>query len=455
VLAVDATRLASVASWTDRYGAGAAGVARLLRPAAPAPVRVVAGTLAVRVTLTAAPPGTPVYLLVDLTGPDGLPVSVRYGPLAPGAQRLTSSAPQCARSPGCRLDGFSLTTGFATNGVPLNPPGPGLDLTLNDVSGLDPATLRDPSRSRPTADPGAAGPVLTAAADGLRIAVPAADQLLSGVRREARVYLVDAPDPVPVVLAGGLTDAGLAGAPSVDLFGSDLVPVRVAGQVAALPRLGSSGALVDLDYAQLLTTGAAAGAVPQVWLAPSAPSSIVDTLTRAGLRLTSTDSIAAGETRYADSGPAVALRFQLLGAVLAVVLAAAGLVLVAAVERGPRGEELAAMRVQGMRPAPARAAAVGGYAWLAGAAVLTGLLVAPLDRLVTGANLPPFADDWRVLPPPGPRWPSAALLAAALGIVLLVGAAVAVAGHNLNRALNRDSRVACRSGAQPTIDGSR
>jgi len=39
--------------------------------------------------------------------------------------------------------------------------------------------------------------------------------------------------------------------------------------------------------------------------------------------------------------------------------------------------------------------------------------------------------------------------------VLLVGAAVAVAGHNLNRALNRDSRVACRSGAQPTIDGSR
>jgi hypothetical protein len=72
--------------------------------------------------------------------------------------------------------------------------------------------------------------------------------------------------------------------------------------------------------------------------------------------------------------------------------------------------------------------------------VLTGLLVAPLDRLVTGANLPAFADDWRVLPPPGPRWPSAALLAAALGIVLLVGAAVAVCGRSLNRALNRQFR---------------
>ena len=455
VLAVDATRLASVASWTDRYGAGAAGVAGLLRPAAPAPVRVVAGTLAVRVTLTAAPPGTPVYLLADLTGPDGLPVSVRYGPLATGAQRLATPAPQCARPPGCRLDGFSLTTGFASNGVPLNPPGPGLDLTLNEVDGLDAATLRDPSRWRPTADPAAAGPVLSAGPDGLRVAVPAPDQLADGIRREARVYLVDAPDPVPVVLAGALTDAGLAGAPGVDLFGSDLVPVRVAGRLAALPRLGRSGALVDLEYAQLVATGATSGAVPQVWLAPDAPSSIVDGLTRAGLRLASTDSIAAGEARYGDSGPAVALRFQLLGAVLAVVLAAAGLVLVAAVEREPRGEELAAMRVQGLRRATARATAVGGYAWLAGAAVLTGLLVAPLDRLVTGANLPAFADDWRVLPPPGPGWPSAALLAAALGVVLLVGGAVAVAGRNLYRVLNGRSRAACRSGAQSVLDGPR
>jgi putative ABC transport system permease protein len=455
VLAVDATRLASVASWTDRYGAGAAGVAGLLRPAAPAPVRVVAGTLAVRVTLTAAPPGTPVYLLADLTGPDGLPVSVRYGPLATGAQRLATPAPRCARQPGCRLDGFSLTTGFATNGVPRNPPGPGLDLTIDDLDGLDAATLREASRWRPTADPAAAGPVLSAGPDGLRVAVPASDQLANGIRREARVYLVDAPDPVPVVLAGALTDAGLAGAPGVDLFGSDLVPVRVAGRLAALPRLGRSGALVDLEYAQLVATGATSGAVPQVWLAPGAPLSIVDGLARAGLRLASTDSIAAGEARYGDSGPAVALRFQLLGAVLAVVLAAAGLVLVAAVEREPRGEELAAMRVQGMRRATARATAVGGYAWLAGAAVLTGLLVAPLDRLVTGANLPPFADDWRVLPPPGPRWPSAALLAAAVGIVLLVGAAVAVAGHNLYRALSRQSRAACRSGTRSALDGPR
>ena len=455
VLAVDATRLASVASWTERYGAGAAGVAGLLRPAAPAPVRVVAGTLAVRVTLTAAPTGTPVYLLADLTGPDGLPVSVRYGPLATGAQQLASPASPCARPPGCRLDGFSLTTGFATNGVPRNPPGPGLDLTIDEVDGLDAGTLRDPSRWRPTADPAAAGPVLSAGPDGLRVAVPASDQLANGIRREARVYLVDAPDPVPVVLAGALTDAGLAGAPGVDLFGSDLVPVRVAGRLAALPRLGRSGALVDLEYAQLVATGATSGAVPQVWLAPDAPSSIVDRLTRAGLRLASTDSIAAGEARYGDSGPAVALRFQLLGAVLAVVLAAASLVLVAAVEREPRGEELAAMRVQGMRRATARATAVGGYAWLAGAAVLTGLLVAPLDRLVTGANLPAFADDWRVLPPPGPGWPSAALLAAAVGVVLLVGAAVAVAGHNLYRALSRQSRAACRSGTRSALDGPR
>jgi hypothetical protein len=54
-----------------------------------------------------------------------------------------------------------------------------------------------------------------------------------------------------------------------------------------------------------------------VWLAPGAPSSIVDRLGAAGLYVVGDDTIGRRQERYGDSGPAAALRFQLLGAALA------------------------------------------------------------------------------------------------------------------------------------------
>ncbi len=462
VLAVDTARLAAVAAWNPRYGPAPAALASLLHPPAPAPVRVSGGRLVLDATAHTLSEG-PAYLVANLTAPDGRRILLRYGPMSMGAHRYEADSPACAHAPGCRLDGFDVTSGFNPAGQPLARPGPGLDLTLRALTGggadgsgadggatgegadggatgagatADLAGFRQPGRWRPTTDPAAAGPVLASGPDGLRVSLPAGDAITSSTQLDGQIYLVDAPDPVPVLLAGRLREAGLAGNPGVDLFGSEVIPIRVAASAPVLPRLGTSGALVDLDYADRLVDDGGGAVTAQVWLAPGAPSSIVDRFGAAGLYVVGDDTIGRRQERYGDSGPAAALRFQLLGAALAVVLAAAGVVQLAAVERGPRSEELAALREQGLPVPAARAVAFGGYGWLAGAALLTGLLVAPVDRLVTGATVPLFVDGWTVLPPPALLRPGALLVAAAASVAVL-GATAAAVGHRLTRRVYR------------------
>ncbi|GAA5182312.1 hypothetical protein GCM10023322_19040 [Rugosimonospora acidiphila] len=461
VLAVDTTRLAAVAAWNPRYGVAPGRLAAELHPPAPPPVFVAAPRLALNATLNAAG-GQPVYVVADVAAPDGRRMGLRYGPLRPGAHRYVADSPECVPRPGCRLDDFALAAVLGATGQPLTPPHAGLDLVLNafapaaaddganadgtgtggtgsgDPAPADVADFRNPARWRPTVSANAAGPVLAGAPGGLRISLPSDQQLTDLTQPNGQVYLVDAPTPVPVLLAGKLKDAGLAGDPVVDLFGSDSVPIRVAGRADVLPRLGASGALVDLDYADRLVDDGGGPVVSEVWLAPGAPASIVDRLRSAGLRVTGDDTISGRQARYGQEGTAIALRFQLLGAALAVILAAAGLVLAAAVERGPRSDELAALRTQGLTHRVARAVAFGGYAWLAGAALLAGLVVAPVDRLVTGAGaaLPLFTDGWHVLPPPALLRPGGLLVAAALAAVLL-GATAALGGRQLIRRVTR------------------
>ncbi|HEY2669217.1 MAG TPA: FtsX-like permease family protein [Rugosimonospora sp.] len=463
VLAVDTTRLAAVAGWDPRYGVTPTGLVPLLHPPAQPPVRVVAGRLTLDVAVHALGTG-PVYLVVDLTAPDGQRVSLPYGPVSVGTHRYGAASPACARPPGCRLDGFGVTTGFNPVGQPLIRPGPGLDLVLTALTGApgggtdsggtdsggtpagadgdgagstsDLAGFRQPSRWRPTTDPAAVGPVLASGPDGLRVTLPVGDAATPTTRLDGQVYVVDAPTPVPVLLAGPLRDAGLAGNPGVDLFGSEVVPIRVAARAPVLPRLGASGALVDLDYADRLVDDGGGPVTAQVWLAAGTPSSIVDKLGAAGLHVVGDDTIDRRDGRYGDSGPVEALRFQLLGAVLAVALSAAGLVQAAAVERGPRAEELVALRGQGLCVPAARAVAFGGYGWLVGAALLTGLIVAPVDRMVTGATLPLFVDGWQVLPSPALLRPGGLLVAAVVTVAVL-GATAVVVGRQLIRRVYR------------------
>jgi len=169
-------------------------------------------------------------------------------------------------------------------------------------------------------------------------------------------------------------------------------------------------------------------------LARGAPADLPDRLRASGLAILGTDSVGADLERSAASGTTAALRFQLLTALAGLLLGAAALTVVGAAERGPRAAELAALRRQGMAAPLARAVGYGGYAALAGVAVLAGLVGAVFARLLAGPGLPVFAEPWTVLPIPIGLRPLPLLLVGVVALALL-GAVAAAAGAQVVRAI--------------------
>jgi putative ABC transport system permease protein len=87
--------------------------------------------------------------------------------------------------------------------------------------------------------------------------------------------------------------------------------------------------LIDLEYADRLAGDSGVTQGAEVWLAPDAPSSIVDALAAAGLTVTAERTLSGERTLLSRTGGALGMRFSLLAGVAAVVLGAAGLLVTA------------------------------------------------------------------------------------------------------------------------------
>ncbi|GIH13505.1 ABC transporter permease [Rugosimonospora africana] len=437
VLAVDASRLASVVSWQPGYGTSPAALAARLRPPAPAPLTFAGTGVTLDAAMIAGPADT--RILVDLVRVStGAPVRLEFGPLAPGRHSYQAAAADCAG--GCRLASFALSGPLLKSGD-YAPAAPDTTVTLYAIGqqGPDsvvagPAVLDDVRRWHGPLIAHPSGPILAATDDGLTVTTPPPVPGTAGSVLIDRIFPVDAPLPLPGVLAGGVPGIWQAGESTLAPFGVDVVPVRVVGTAPALPVLGGTGLLIDLDGADRAVTEASVGDLQQVWLAPGAPSSIVDKLHASGLTILRTDSIGADLTRLGTAGLTAAQRFALLTAIVGVLLGAAAVTVAGAVEREPRAAELSALRTQGLTGRAARAIGYGGYATPVGLAVLSGVAGAVLARFLAGSGLPVFADLWAVIPAPTGLRPLSLLLSAAGAAVLLAGAAV-VAGYQLNRVM--------------------
>lgn len=433
VLAVDSARLAAVTSWPDSYGTpGPAGIAALLRPESATPVRVPDGEL----TLTAAAAGgenDPVYVQARLQTPAGDERMLRFGPVGATAGRSTADAADCGAD-GCRLVGFSLL-GLDPNGVPVRP-SDGRQVTITALDGpggpiLAGAQLADVTRWRTGVGSRTAGPRIAAETGGLTVTVN--DPAVAGLTRSTEVFAVDAPTPLPVVRTGEPPRIA-SGDRRLGLFGGEGVPVRWEAATRTMPSVPEVGYLVDLEYADRVAEGSGLGDVPQVWLAAGAPAALLDRLTGAGLTIVDDQSVAGVADRLDREGPPAALRFQVAAGLIGLLLAAGAFVVVAAVERPERAVELAALRVQGLPPAVARSVAYGGYAGLALAAVVLGVVASVLAQAVTRRPIPLFVDGWRVLPVDVGPQPLPALVALVAG-VLVAGVVGVAAATRLLRAV--------------------
>jgi hypothetical protein len=320
----------------------------------------------------------------------------------------------------------------------IDAPPPGIEVTLSglrqagpDLEVLGSAAMESTRQWRTTIDPVVVGPLMTSSALGLSISAPAGYPRAVSV--DPTAYLVTVPVPVPAIESGSVLRPHTSGTFAVSPFGFDALPMRPAGTVPVLPRLEESGVMVDLDYAQALAGPNTIGAICEVWLAAGTPASVVNALTGHGLVVSGQQSIASQAATYAREPAVAGLRFQVIAGFIGIALAAAALLLVSSVERRPRARELVALRHQGVSAAATRVIASLGYATLAAAAVLAGLLGAVLDRTLAGSG-PLFRDRWHVLAPP-PSLPASQFVILAVTAVLAFGFATLVAAHQLTAAI--------------------
>lgn len=413
-LAVDSTRLATVANWAG--GPSAADVAQALRPEAPEPIVIRGQDVSVAVTGSGLAANPPLRLTVTVSSITGLgSAAVALGELQEGPYTYSQRVALCRN--GCRIDGIGITTIDRTKGIRCR-----LTVTrlgsVNPVrDALAPAELADPARWRMPRF-GA----LAAAPGGLRVDLDAPGGLPDG----AWFQPADTPSPLPVAGAGrtaGDLITGLDGRP---------VPVTKVADLPAVPRLGLRATLSDLEYLDRFATAAITTTQPEVWLSGAAPADVVALLSAQGLVITGDTRAAAVGAQLDQQGPALALWFYLLAGCLAMVLAAGALILAAAVDRARRVQDLSALRAQGLDRRSAGQATLWTYPILAVIAVVTGLGIALAAWGLTGWTLPLAGLEPDPLPFGG--WPRPPVLAAAGLAMLIVLAGVALlTGRDLRR----------------------
>jgi putative ABC transport system permease protein len=403
-LSTDPGRPALVALDTSRLDAVALGQpvrAAPLRPAVAPPVEVRGTQIAFDITAAGFAQGKSVSLTAVLSprhgGNDEV---VPYGVLAAGRHIYQQPVPACAK--GCTLNSFSIAGGQGT-----------LDITGR----ITVHTLKSPAWRAVEGGTATGGP------DGLTIDVTS----LNGLPPSGMVVQpADAPWPLPVATAGVPALRSINGLDAREL------PVTVVRQVDAIPGAGAPAVLIDLEYADRLAADGSQTSGAEVWLNDTAPADVLDRLAAGGLTVTGDVSSAQVRARLDHQGPAIALWFYVIVAVLATALAAGALVLSASVDRSRRVEDLSALRAQGLGRAALRQATLWTYPVLVVVAVIAGMGIAALGWWLTGWALPLAGLTSPEVPLPD--WPNALVFAATGVAAAVVLAAVAlIAGRRTLR----------------------
>jgi putative ABC transport system permease protein len=434
VLAVDSPRLAAVSTWRPEYGplGTLPAATAAARPTVTLPLITGTGlTLRVRNDRPEAS-AMDVILQHEATG---AAVVAKFTAIPRGESVISAPVTGCTAAPGCRLVRWQLYTPAGRDGEPvsgsvtvrsLTQDGPPADI-------LNAAALADVARWH-TDFTGVSAEVATTA----RGLVMSSDFQRTSAPGN-KVYAVDAPLPLPIVLAGPTPPEWHFQDPSSVRFGPGSTPVDVVGTTGVLPVLGQNGILVDLDSVRRIAADADLGGSFQVWLAADAPPSIVDALRRAGLAVIGDDTAADRSTDLSRQSSVITARFGLLTVVIGLLLAAAAVAIAAAVDRGPQADQLRALRIQGL---PRPAAVFVGYAGVAGlvlAGLIGGVFAAVVAQPVANVVATPFADGWRVIAPPS-TLTLAAIAVAGLLALLALGLTGWLSARPLGRRLRGGAR---------------
>jgi putative ABC transport system permease protein len=417
VLAVDSSRLASVAVWPTR-GITVQRAVSLLRPP-PAGKSIIATGAIFSADIDASYSGggsaTPAVAFSATPLNGGPSQQIAFNRSAPTSHSFVAYAP-C--SSGCRIDSLTIT----------DPDTAGSTLTVT-IGALRSTGAHGATVAGFTGSDSWIGvfdaltnrrPAVNGVAAGLAVVV---EPDPNGVN--AQLLSADSPAQVPILSTG--IDPGT----SVGTIGPDAVglPVRLAGKVPSLPGMPDGGMMVDLQSADraVPTNDGVVADQPQVWLSASAPADMPARLRSAGLSIVSSVQRASLVRYLAQQAPAVAASFAVLAAAGALLMTIGAAILTSSVDRRRRGAEMRALRVQGLPERSVRTAARFAYVGIGVVATVVGLVAGLISWRLTGLKQP-MLPDARTVAGLSP-WPSVGgvlgwWLVAAI-VVLVVSGAVA------------------------------
>ncbi|MEU4336102.1 FtsX-like permease family protein [Micromonospora lupini] len=402
VLAVDSARLATVTVPRSFYGASLADIGRAIRPDPPGePLDLRGRLLTVLATADfdkAAYGGNRVRLVVTVASGNGTRVVVALQDIQPGHDEYRFPVPECAQT--CRLVKIEivaevvpqplvvrldrLLTGDGDTDGDGDFDGDRVRLTGAQFGELERWRQTDPDYSFLSSGEGKDAGLVIDIPDGRRA-------------KPAGISVADSPSPLPGWLTRSKGEM-LGSAHRYEAIDGTPGEARVMGLADRLPRLGGSGLVVDLEYADRLAVAGQSG-TKEVWLTPTAPADVLDRLRTQGLVVKHDRTIAAVRDGYDRQGAAIALRFNLFAALAGVLIGAAGLVALAAAEQRNRVAMLVALRRQGLPPRAVR----GGYGWPVVVATASGGITAVVIWLLTRDGQRLFSRGRSPLPLPD--WP--------------------------------------------------
>ncbi|MCG5441620.1 hypothetical protein NIE79_003064 [Micromonospora sp. NIE79] len=396
LLAVDSDRLATVARPHSSYGMSLADVERKIRPTAPgAPVHLRGRLLTIVISASFDAEvfgGNRVRLAVTVSSANGTRVATSRQDIEPGRKGYVLQVPECAQD--CRLVKIDIVAPVVSRNLEVRFE----EMRTGDEDGehetmvLTGAQFADITRWRLT-DPDDTFLDATSGTDvALILTVPENRRATP-----AGIAVADAPFPLPVYLTRS-TGTPLGGTHPYDGVDGTPTTALVGGVADRLPRLGGSGLVVDLEYADRLAVASQSGK-EEVWLTGTAPVDVLDRLRAQGLVVQSERTITGVRQDFDRQAPALALRFNLFAALAGVLIGAAGLIAMAAAEQRARVAMLVALRRQGLPPRAVR----GGYGLPAAVAAVSGGLVTVVIWLLTRSGQRLFSDGRS--PVPLPDWP--------------------------------------------------
>lgn len=418
LMAVDAARLADVASWPSTLTTrSVSSIARLIAPPT-APVVTVSGA-ALRVSVDVsghADPATGLQAVVFDNSFQTLS-TVDLGSLQAGRHAYQGSlAGDCPQT--CRLVDLGVTWS-----APGNAPQQSAEVALRVTALADRSdggswsTVRTGLGDRHDWDTGSG--VVAVGHGGAALAV---DVTVDADGAPATFGPADVPGTLPAVVTGsGTTTVGLDGA---------TIAIRPAVVVEALPVIGAGdgATMVDLPLAERLQSGPMLNATPEVWLAPGPDGGIVQRLRHDGIVVTDVESVTDKVTQLSRGGVSLAYQLFLLAGIAAAVLAVGSTVFAVSVAARRRTTDLASLRAVGIGQRTLRRSLLLEQALVLAVGVVAGAVAGVVATVVA---LPSVPENFAAGPAPPLDFalPVAAVGVVILAVVLSLATTIAVAAR--------------------------